>query len=333
MKQDINILIAKFLDGNITSEEKQILLGWCNLNEENRTHFQRIKNIWYATHPVFDPNTIDTSNAERTVLQKIKNQQKPSYKTILLAWQKIAAILLLPLLLLSIYLFINNNKLQHPQVTTQEISALPGTRTKVNLPDGSEAWLNSGSTLSYSLPFTTSQRKITLVGEGFFSVKADKKHPFIVSAKELEVVVTGTKLNVEAYPGDSLHIVTLMEGKASVTADNQEPVNLKPNQQFSLNTHTQLYNMYTTDAALYGQWKDGILAFRDETLENVFKRIARTFNVEIHVKDPRLATHSYHATFEKESLQQIMNAIQLSAPIQYNVSEVNGKEVFEVYYK
>ena len=52
-------------------------------------------------------------------------------------------------------------------------------------------------------------------------------------------------------------------------------------------------------------------------MEFVFKKIGQTFNVNITVKDSAIAKQLYRATFEDESLDEILNLLKLTAPIQY----------------
>lgn len=60
----------------------------------------------------------------------------------------------------------------------------PGMRTSCNLPDGTVAYLNSGSTLIYPVPYDKDKRAVTLDGEGYFKVTHDSKKPFIVSVAD-----------------------------------------------------------------------------------------------------------------------------------------------------
>ena len=85
-------------------------------------------------------------------------------------------------------------------------------------------------------------------------------------------------------------------------------------------------------------WKDGILAFRDQPLADVFKRISRTFNVDIKVEDAVIASQLYRATFERESLDEILRLLKMTAPIEYKTikrerqtDSVFKKEKIEVY--
>lgn len=55
--------------------------------------------------------------------------------------------------------------------------------------------------------------------------------------------------------------------------------------------------------------------FRDDPLEYVFKRLGQTYNVEFILKDAELGKYSYKATFEGESLNEILRLLEMSAPI------------------
>ena len=55
-----------------------------------------------------------------------------------------------------------------------------GSRTKLTLPDGTLVWLNAGSRITYSQGFGVGNRKIELIGEGYFEVKRNEEVPFLV---------------------------------------------------------------------------------------------------------------------------------------------------------
>ncbi|MDP4188741.1 MAG: DUF4974 domain-containing protein, partial [Bacteroidota bacterium] len=67
----------------------------------------------------------------------------------------------------------------------------------------------------------------------------------------------------------------------------------------------------------WGMWKDGVLVFRDEPLDEVFQRIGRNFNINIELKDSVLGKQIYRATFEGESLEEILRLLKMTAPIEY----------------
>lgn len=332
LEQDIEILIARFFDGTISSEEKDRLADWCNESAKNRQTFAQLKNIWDTTHPAFQAQDIRIDRAEAKILRGIRKGKRGEIH-FLVWWQRAAAVIVIPLLLISLYLIFKRQSKEEFVYSRQEIIAPKGTYTQITLPDGSTVWLNSGSKLSYSIPFEKSKRQTFLAGEAFFEVKANPQCPFIVMADGISITATGTKFNVDAYPSDTLRTITLEEGRVFIESPQRhKKTEMDINRQFVWNTNTDRYDVHTVDASLYGKWKEGILIFRDETLENIFKRVARTFNVDISIKDPVLAKQRYRATFEQESLDEILELLRMSAPIRYrfNGDKRNPKKIIEV---
>ena len=115
------------------------------------------------------------------LIQKKENmkRQKPMQK-IFRIYMKVAAILLLPLLLAGTLLYIYtdiSDKAQADQPVVSTIYAPLGSRIAFTLPDGTTGMLNSGSKLSYSLPFNNN-RNIKLEGEAWFEVNHDERPSF-----------------------------------------------------------------------------------------------------------------------------------------------------------
>ena len=157
-------------------------------------------------------------------MEKILHQNQPfsvrSKLSFLHYWQQVAAILLLPLLILSAYLYFK--PASQIAETYQELFTPYGTWSVVNLPDGSKVWLNAGSSLKYPTQFNDKQRVVSMQGEAYFEVESDKEHPFIVKTKQLTVEATGTAFNVNAYAPDHVAAVTLVKGKVAVTLDQKK---------------------------------------------------------------------------------------------------------------
>lgn len=334
--EQIDEQIIKLLSAEISPEEEALLVLWINESDENRKHFLELKNIWQNAHPVFNPENIDTVKALANTLKQIKPATKRRIPFIIW-WQRVAAILIIPALILAAVQY-NQNSKRKSSIAYQEIMSPLGMNSKITLPDGSVVWLNSGSKLKYPVEFTSDFREVQLYGEAFFKVQSDKKHPFIVSTKNLQVIATGTAFNIESYCKDSISAVTLLEGKLDVKIGEKTMQHINPNQRFLYNYNTSKYAVIKTDANHWCVWKDGILAFRNEPLEDVFKRIGRTYNVDLVVKDKTVARQLYRATFEGESLDEILRLLKMSAPIKYkryerelNADSEFNKERIEVY--
>ncbi|MDO9634297.1 MAG: FecR domain-containing protein [Paludibacter sp.] len=315
----IDIIIVRFLSGKIKSEEKIMLDEWLSESDENKQYMGHIMNLWQSAQPAFRPEDIDLEKATSAVVSKISaihSHRKWIQSPAIVWWQRIAAVLFIPVILLMGYL-LNQDTDFNSKIAHQEIFSPYGVRSKINLPDGSAVWLNSGSQLKYPVNFKSGSRNVSLRGEAFFEVKSDKRNPFVVYTDRLKVEATGTAFNVEAYATDTIVAVTLVHGIVGVNINGKHKLDMQPNQRVSFNNQSNKYQLTQTDPYKWVSWKDGVLAFRDDRLDYVFKKIGLMYNVDISVKDKEIASHLYRATFEGESLDEILNLLKLSAPIKY----------------
>jgi len=321
-KDDILILIAGYLEGIADSEERAELEKWIEVSAENRRYFDQVKEIWDTAGDRKDLHLTDPEEA----LQKVKHRGKGLMpeKTIRFYWQRIAAILLLPFIISTLtLLYLNSKKSTRPaEPVYNEVFAAYGTRSALKLVDSSRVWLNSGSSLSYPDRFDGPNRIVYLKGEAYFEVKSDEKHPFIVKTPTFEVHAKGTRFNVMDYDMNPVTEVTLVSGKVEVEKnDKDNPVQLiavlKPNQHLSYNRETMVQDIQNEDAYKHYAWKDGKMIFRNEPLSEVVKKISQVFNVDIRMQGEELQNCRYRATFQDESLQEVLKLLKLSSPIDY----------------
>lgn len=243
-------------------------------------------------------------------------KQRP-IKRILRAYMKIAAVLLIPLLIGGvIFFFVSKPRtiLADLPVNTSIYAPL-GSRVKFSLPDGTLGTLNSGSQLSYSLPFSNS-RKIKLEGEAWFEVKHDAENPFEIDAGNSKIRVLGTSFNLSAYPAENYIEVVLKEGNVEFTEDSTI-VSIKPSERLVYRDGKISKNI--TDPAKYNSWKDGKLIFREDPMAEVARRIERWYNVKVTLADSELEKYSFRGTFEDDKLEDVMMMLAMTSPITYKI--------------
>lgn len=332
----IEELATKVFAGSDTPEEKKELAALINSSEDNRRYFAQLRNIWQLTHPAFDPESIDLNKAREVVLRQIEGNRFSLGKMVSI-WQKVAAVLIIPVSLLLFFQLYQSGK-KPAAITMLEVTAPYGLKSRLSLPDGTEVWLNSGSRIVYPAQFSGNDREVKLEGEAFFDVEAMPGKAFHVTAGSLVVEATGTSFNIDAYPGDTISAVTLLTGSINVMIPGRGKQLVKPDQQLAYNHQTGIHELTNIEARYLCAWKDGVLAFRNEPLEEVFRRLGRTFNKEIILADKSLARQPYRATFEDESFDEILHLLQLSAPITYKRTKreqqadlVFSKERIEVF--
>lgn len=155
-----------------------------------------------------------------------------------------------------------------------------GGEYQVLLPDGTKVWLNSASSITYSLAFNGKERKLTMKGEAYFEVASDKRRPFIVEVEGVQVDVLGTHFNINAYPEDKSVKTTLVEGAVQIKKDSGRYL-LKPGQQVKVNLPNGKIETVAIDLEEVLAWKNGDFFFNSEPLESVMKKISRWYDVDI----------------------------------------------------
>ncbi|WP_222539198.1 FecR family protein [Pedobacter polysacchareus] len=155
-----------------------------------------------------------------------------------------------------------------------------GGQYEVQLPDGTEVWLNAASSLKYSNAFNGKKREVSLTGEAYFEVAHRDNQPFVVHTSQQSVEVLGTHFNVNAYADDENQVTTLLEGRVK-TSSKSYSLLLKPGQQSILNLENDRLKIKEADLETVMAWKNGDFIFKDEDLASVMKKVERWYDVEV----------------------------------------------------
>ena len=162
-----------------------------------------------------------------------------------------------------------------------------GKQSKITLPDKTIVWLNAGSRLLYPSMFDKERRVVYLEGEAFFEVSKNKHKPFILEMHHSQIKVLGTQFNVISYFDEPTDEATLVEGSINLSFNHStsgKNVILKPEEHIVVNTD-QSFSISHVDIRNAISWREGILAFHEESLSAVFKRLSRFYGLEIVCAD------------------------------------------------
>ncbi len=326
-------LFKKFLDGRCTEEEFDEILRW--VGEEAEKDRELVFEIWNSFHPDHDARK-EEDLQYRSVLERIhgqinseaeKRRQIPKKrKRLLTSLTRIAAVLLLPVSLLLLYksfpdtfAFFGNYK---NNISELEVTAPAGSTISLELGDGTKVWLNHGSKLKYPYRFEGNKRTVSLEGEGYFDVTPDKRKPFYVHAGGITVKAVGTAFNVNAWSDEKRVETTLVEGKVILyNRDGQNELKiLNPGEIFKYDVNSDTYTVDSENSGKYVAWKDGLLIFKNDPMEQVAKKLGRWFNTEVRLEGEAVRELTFTATFQGETLQQVVELMQLATPVNCRLS-------------
>ncbi|MDL5512914.1 FecR family protein [Arenibacter sp. M-2] len=215
------------------------------------------------------------------------------------------------------------------------ILTVPFGRTfKLILSDSTTVYLNAGSSLKYPAKFIKGQnRQVFLTGEGYFDVHKDKKHPFIVTNGTMDVRVLGTKFNISAYPEDNEINTVLVEGSVRLynnkTEYNTETSSLlEPNHQASWNRSNDKVIIQNVDSEIYTSWINGKLVVKKMPFRNIIQKLERHYKVTINNTYEQLNNQDFTATFDIESIDDVLATFALETPFKYTKTE-NHIEIYK----
>ena len=333
---DEHILLS-YYSGSLSADQKQEVEQWLLESEENRKLARDVQYIYIATDTL---NTIKAVNSTKA-LEQVKTRLRKPNKTNYLVWfQKVAAILILPLLISTIYFVTKKEPVEYIEIKTN-----PGMVATLNLPDGSKVWLNSGSYLKHPQKFTGDTRTVFLDGEAYFSVQKNKSKRFIVNTPfDLKAEVLGTEFNIEAYKESNQVTTSLVSGSVKLSFRNkkneEESFIMKPDDEVAYNIKTKGIKTNASYLPTQIAWKDGLVVFRNTSFEEALKILDKRFNTQFIVKNDLLYENSFTGTFSGQHLMLILEHFRLSSGIQYKFidpeinpdkNKVSEKTIVELY--
>jgi transmembrane sensor len=358
-------LLSMRLTGEATGEELEVLdellqknPGWGlkaqmllqmwekNIPDENKTddffnkHLQRLSN-----HPDFHSVPADYINTDINLSPETTTDSNGIGYRWLFPLSGVAASVIIILLFLYSGPAGKNKKAEH--VAQNTVSTRKGSKSNIQLPDGTMAWLNADSKLIYDENFRGEYREVYLQGEAYFDVVKDKTRPFIIHTKTIDIRVLGTAFNVRAYETEKNTETSLFRGSVEVTLHNspEKRIVLKPNEKLLVNNKSLLFtrkddkeknhtapeaditvgkvHFEAKDSSAWETlWIKNKLVFDTESLEEVAQKIERWYDVKVIINgDDDLKQTAYSGIFENENLLQVMEALKITGNFKYSINK------------
>jgi ferric-dicitrate binding protein FerR (iron transport regulator) len=245
----------------------------------------------------------------------------------------------------------NNNINFSSKSELQQVYVKPGSKSKIILPDGTVVHLNSSSRLTYSNTFNNNLREVYLEGEAFFDVTKDAKHPFIVHTSGIDIKVLGTLFNVKSYAQDSTIETSLLRGSIEVYKKDETSapkVIMRPNEKLVF-TKTRNEKISVANKPLASStkntnadenisisnlpagkpdslkeetsWVYNKLVIDEDDFTKMAEKMERWYGVKIEIQSPQLRQYHFKGTFENETIEQALNALQLTVKFKYKINK------------
>lgn len=327
-------ILLKYIRDIASEEEKVCVENWLKGDAEHEKVLLQLASIDYALRT---KKRIESRNSLDAYF-KVKKRIKVLEKRIWIRRVYQAAACFVGVLVLStvISLWMQKKVDNGTQIVTVQANA--GMRTCLNLPDGTIAYLNSGSELSYPLPYDKKERRVILTGEAYFKVAHSSEQPFVVSVAndDMRVKVLGTEFNLQSYKDENVVQTTLVSGSVNIqmirNGKVMSNVNLKPSEKAVYDVATKLVSISTVNTEYETAWKEGRLIFKDMLLPQVLKKLAYFYNVKFEVKDSVINSYCFTGTFDNKQLSQVLDYLKISSQIKYTINHAKSDDSKEVQY-
>lgn len=336
------VLVAKKNAGEATPEELEELNRLIAENVASGYSHDVISKIWDAPLVTSSENKISGE-----VWQRIQNKtggQTPARSRYFIQrpyWMAAASLLVFVSAALFYFqgykLPAGNNS---DNARLNQVSTRAGSKSKLELPDGTQVWLNGNSRLTYSSgSFNRDNREVVLTGEAYFDVVKNASLPFIIHTGPVNITVKGTAFNVKAYPKEKTVETVLVRGLVEITTsqDPDRKILLKPNEKIVIPVNEPAqHEEKTSDTAIKSlfaitkfspaekepaeiAWINTQLLFDNEPLGSIAPKMESWYNIHIHFVDESLRSKRFSGIIEKETLKETLEAMQLSWHFKYKI--------------
>ena len=354
--ESIYFLISRYLSGDANDEERASLLKALQQDPDLMQQFNLLQQLWVAGETAKEMDVenekikkiLQLAAVEEVLEQPVMEMETEQFSQRKFRFRKWMVAAITGGIVITAYAIFQLNNNSNP-ISTNEIVAHKGSRTRTLLPDGSIVWLNAGSTLSYDPAFNGPQREIVLNGEAFFDIAPQANKPFIVHAGNIDIKVLGTAFNVKSYADDHTVETTLLRGLVQLSRKDRpdaKPILLKPHQKLVLEKEIkendvnqkkentiripvqsvlQLDTTLRDDELPETAWIYNRLQFRGDGFPELAKKLERWYNIKIHFEDEAVQSLTFNGSLENETVEQAFRALQVAVPFSFTIK---GNELF-----
>ena len=333
---DYRELVIKFLAGEISDSEADILREWLKKDPDNRRIFDIENELWQKTGIKTVLEHFKTDEAWSEISGKIGLKKEKSGHVVTLTRARFriliaAASIAFLATLGGIALWMTERRsVKMISEASTIISTNEGEKARICLSDSTNVIINSGSLIEYQSDYNVSERIVKLKGEAFFDVRTNPEKPLKVQLEKMTISAAGTQFNIFSYENEDRIEATLEEGKLKIEIPGQESIELKAGQQVVYFTKKNKAEVRDVNTETYTSWKENKLRFIDTPFEEVLRGIARRYNVTFEVTSRDLIDLRYTATFIDESIEDVMEMLRVVSPITYKIH--NRTKITDKYY-
>jgi transmembrane sensor len=299
-------LLAKYICNEATESEKEEVVAWIALNNENKLFSEKLIRYWKRDSASL-PDFKQFNQHDWQLLSQHIHQPKvrPFYNTSVF---RMAASIAFVCSFIGVFLLLRSH-LEKPAMVYRSSNAI----REIWLPDSSLVVLNKNSMLITDGDYGDENREVTLEGEAFFEVKRNEQLAFEVTSYELTTTVLGTAFNINANSPDNIN-VSVVHGKVRVSATGSSAV-LNKSMAINYLKGSGLGKPLETDLNFLS-WKTGIIRFDNQDLQAVVTVLSKHYGKKIMLSEKVLGSTRITIELNQKDVHEALKLIALTLDLE-----------------
>jgi transmembrane sensor len=303
-------IIAKYLSGQCSAEEKTKLEQWIKLDKANSEILEQMQQAMENLTP--EPYKPDVEHALLNVSSQL-GKQNPKLNNLRKLWMSVAAALVIGLGIFAVV------KIGTSKVTMYTVETFADANLKtIVLPDNSTVVLRQNSRIVYPSTFKGEERKVEFTGEAYFVIIPDKSKPFIIQSGKTITKVLGTEFNLKSVKTDSIVRLTVTKGLVSFSLNSAETANevkVAAGEVGEAYLSKEKVEKFANTDPNFLAWKTGKLVFENQKLGSAIKTISEYYH-QPFVLATGLDTVAFSSTLDSLTLDQALENLLLTLDVE-----------------
>lgn len=311
------LLLDRYLAGEASAAEAEAVRRWLVDDPEHRLLLEDLRLIRRVVADRAPESGADAAWAKAVKTLEVAPQPRVSRRVLVGALAAAALVIAL--------IGVGGVLRRTPQ--WREYATTAAQRLVVRLQDGTQVTIAPMSRVRYTTDYGTARRDLYLDGEAYFQVAPDSQRPLRVHTAASLTEDLGTAFVVRAYADQVATEVVVAEGRVALSRADTTAVPHSPALVLEARDLGRLEPRgiaavrRAVDVGRYLAWTRGVLAFDGTPLGDVVRTLGRWYNVEIRLADSALATRRLTATFQNESIDQVLKRIGLTVGLRVERAE------------
>lgn len=295
MNQEFENILAKYLCGESSDEEKQFVEKW---KLENPGEYEKYQKAFsYDIYHEIEFNAHEALNQ-----LKYQDNKHLSVPTFIKKWYLAAAIF-------AGIMAIGTILLLYSQSLNVYYANETSSKQQIDLPDGSTVILAANSSLFYSKNWDGKfNRDVELNGKAYFLIEKDISQPFSVITKQVNITVLGTRFMVNEIEGKTQ--VVLTEGKIQLsTKAYTSPVILENEGDQLIVNDQEIIKHNNIQIPIYMAWVEQKLYFNKCTVKDIVDLLEDSYDIKLNIDGTSLLDKKLFGSAPSDDPELIMQAL------------------------